>query len=143
MTRRSVSREGLAEQGLAKQGLAKQRLAKSWMKVGINMLPFFVDADGNATIDRVVDHLEHAAEVAGIDHVGFGPDFIKDWVDEVHPTRERYAPFGGVDMKEGIPGLAGTRDLPNLTERMVDRGWQEADVRKALGENWLRVLRAL
>jgi membrane dipeptidase len=111
--------------------------------VGINMLPFFIDADGNATIDRVVDHLEHVAEVAGVDHVGFGPDFIKDWVDEVHPTRERYSPFGGADLKQAIPGLAGTRDLPNLTERMVERGWQEADVRKALGENWLRVLRTL
>jgi membrane dipeptidase len=111
--------------------------------VGINMLPFFIDANGNASIDRVVDHLEHVAEVAGLDHVGLGPDFIKDWVDEVHPTRERYSPFGGVDMKQGIPGLAGTRDLPNLTARMVERGWQEADVRKALGENWLRVLRTL
>jgi membrane dipeptidase len=111
--------------------------------IGINMLPFFIDANGGATIDRVVSHIEHVAEVAGIDHVGLGPDFIKDWVDEVHPTRERYAPFGGADLKQGIPGLVGTRDLPNLTERMVERGWQDADVRKALGENWLRVLRAL
>jgi membrane dipeptidase len=111
--------------------------------VGINVLPFFIDVSGNATLDRVVDHLEHVAEVAGVDHVGLGPDFIKDWVDEVHPTRERYAPFGGFDLRQAIPGLAGTRDLPNLTERMVERGWQEADVRKALGENWLRVLRTL
>jgi membrane dipeptidase len=111
--------------------------------VGINVIPYFIDAGGNATLDRVVDHLEHVAEVAGVDHVGLGPDFIKDWVDEVHPTRERYAPFGGFDLKQAIPGLAGTRDLPNLTERMVERGWQEADVRKALGGNWLRVLRTL
>ena len=111
--------------------------------VGINMLPFFIDADGNATIDRVVDHLEHVAEVAGVDHVGLGPDFIKDWVDEVHPTRKTYAPFGGADLKQAIPGLAGTRDLPNLTERMVERGWREPDLRKALGENWMRVLRTL
>jgi membrane dipeptidase len=111
--------------------------------VGINVLPFFIDVSGNATLDRVVDHLEHVAEVAGVEHVGLGPDFIKDWVDEVHPTPERYAPFGGFDLKQAIPGLAGTRDLPNLTDRMVERGWQEADVRKALGENWLRVLRTL
>lgn len=111
--------------------------------VGINVIPYFIDASGNGTLDRVVDHLEHVAEVAGVDHVGLGPDFIKDWVDEVHPTRERYAPFGGFDLKRAIPGLAGTRDLPNLTERMVERGWQEAYVRKALGENWLRVLRTL
>jgi membrane dipeptidase len=111
--------------------------------VGINVIPYFIVASGNATLDSVVDHLERVAEVAGVDHVGLGPDFIMDWVDEVHPTRERYAPFGGFDLKHAIPGLAGTRDLPNLTERMVERGWDEADARKALGENWLRVLRTL
>jgi membrane dipeptidase len=110
--------------------------------VGINMLPFFVDAH-EPTVDRVVDHLEHVAEVAGADHVGLGPDFIKQYVDEVYASRERYAPLGGFDLKQAIPGLAGTRDLPNLTERMLARGWSEESVRKALGENWLRVFRAL
>jgi membrane dipeptidase len=111
--------------------------------IGINMLPFFIERDGGATLDRVVDHFEHVAEIAGMDHVGLGPDFIKDWVDEVHPTRERYAPFGGIDMKQTVPGLGATRDLPNLTERLLARGWGETDVRKALGENWLRVFLAL
>ena len=110
--------------------------------IGINMLPFFIDAH-EPTLDRVVDHFEHVAEVAGADHVGVGPDFIKQWVDEAYASRERYAPLGGFDLKQAIPGLAGTRDLPNLTERMVRRGWSESDVRKALGENWLRVFRTL
>src|SRR5215213_3877588 len=108
--------------------------------VGINMLPFFIDAE-SPTLDRVVDHFEHVAEVAGIDHVGVGPDFIKQYADEVYASRAVYAPLGGFNLKEGIPGLAGTRDLPNLTERMVERGWSEPDIRKALGENWLRVFR--
>jgi membrane dipeptidase len=51
--------------------------------------------------------------------------------------------FGGVDMKAVVPGLARERDLPNLTERMLERGWSEGDVRKVLGENWLRVFRTL
>ena len=110
--------------------------------IGINVLPFFIDAH-DATLDRVVDHFEHVAEVAGVDHVGVGPDFIKQWVDEVYGSRERYAPLGGFDLRQAIPGLAGTRDLPNLTGRMLERGWAEPDVRKALGENWLRVFRAL
>ena len=44
-------------------------------------------------------------------------------------------------MKAIVPGLARERDLPNLTQRLVERGWAEADVRKVLGENWLRVFR--
>jgi membrane dipeptidase len=111
--------------------------------VGINVLPFFIAADGNASLDGVVDHLEHAAEVAGVDHVGLGPDFIKDYVDELYPTLERYTPLGGANMKEGVPGLESPRDLPNLTERLVARGWGEPDVRKVLGENWLRVFSRL
>jgi membrane dipeptidase len=110
--------------------------------VGINVLPFFIDAV-TPTLDRVVDHLEHVVTVAGVDHVGLGPDFIKDYVDEVYASRERYAPLGGFDLKQAIPGLAGTRDLPNLTERMMVRGWSESDIRRALGENWLRLFRAL
>jgi membrane dipeptidase len=110
--------------------------------VGINVLPFFIDAN-EATLDRVVEHFEHVADVAGIDHVGVGPDFIKQWVDEVFASRERYAPLDGFDLRRAVPGLAGTRDLPNLTERMLERGWAEPDVRKALGENWLRVFRKL
>ncbi len=46
-------------------------------------------------------------------------------------------------MKATVPGFATTRDLPNLTEKLLERGWSEPDVRKVLGENWLRVLRAL
>jgi membrane dipeptidase len=46
-------------------------------------------------------------------------------------------------MKAVVPGLARERDLPNLTERMLERGWSEGDVRKVLGENWLRVFRTL
>jgi membrane dipeptidase len=109
---------------------------------GINVLPFFIDPQ-KPTLDRVVDHLEHAVEVAGADHVGLGPDFIKQYADEVYASRERYAPLDGFDLKQGIPELAGARDLPNLTERMLARGWAEADVRKVLGENWLRVFRTL
>jgi membrane dipeptidase len=111
--------------------------------VGINVIPWFVRADGNATLDDVADHIDHVAEVAGVDHVGLGPDFIKDYVDEMYPGRVSYAPFAGIDIKRVVPGLAGPRDLPNLTEKLVERGWSEPDVRKALGENWLRVFRTL
>jgi membrane dipeptidase len=110
--------------------------------VGMNVLPTFVD-EKEPTLDRVVDHLEHMAEVAGIDHVGLGPDFLRQLMDEIYPQYEQLVRFGGVDLKAVVPGLARERDLPNLTERMVQRGWDEASLRKVLGENWLRVFRTL
>jgi membrane dipeptidase len=110
--------------------------------IGMNVLPTFVH-ETEPTIDRVVDHLEHMVEVAGIDHVGLGPDFLRELMDAVYPQYEQFFRFGGVDLKAVIPGLARERDLPNLTERMLERGWAEADVRQVLGENWLRVFRTL
>ena len=108
--------------------------------IGMNVLPTFVDADA-PTLDRVIDHVEHIAETAGIDHVGLGPDFLREYMDAIYPQYEEFRRFGGVDLKQIVPGLSRERDLPNLTERLVERGWPEPDIRKLLGENWLRVFR--
>jgi membrane dipeptidase len=110
--------------------------------IGINVLPIFVDP-AEPTLDKVVDHVEHVAEVAGVDHVGLGPDFLKPYMDAVFPQYDSFVDLEDVDMKQSVPGLATTRDLPNVTEKLVERGWTEADIRKVLGENWLRVFRAL
>jgi membrane dipeptidase len=66
----------------------------------------------------LVDHFDHVARVAGIDHVGIGSDF--DGVS--------YLPE---DMKD-------VAQLPNLTYELLRRGYSERDVRKVLGENFLR-----
>lgn len=108
--------------------------------IGINVLPTFIDPD-NPTLDRVIDHVEHVAEVAGVDHVGLGPDFLKEWTDAVYPQFDTFFALDGVDMKASVPELAHTRDLPNVTAKLLERGWPEADVRKVLGANWLRVFR--
>jgi len=110
--------------------------------IGMNVLPTFVD-ETEPTLDRVVDHIEHMVEVAGIDHVGLGPDFLREYMDAVYPQYDEFRRFGGVDLKAIVPGLARERDLPNLTERLLERGWTEPDVRNVLGENWLRVFRTL
>jgi membrane dipeptidase len=68
----------------------------------------------------LLDHLEHIARVAGIDHVGLGSDF-----DGVGALPE---------------GLDDGEDLPLLTEGLLGRGFSESDIRKILGENFLRVL---
>ncbi len=71
-------------------------------------------------LDRLVDHIEHIVKVAGIDHVGLGSDFD-----------------GVAALPEGIEDCAS---LPKLTQRLVDRGFGAADIRKILGENFLRVM---
>jgi len=70
----------------------------------------------------LVDHIEHVAKVAGVDHVGLGSD------------------FDGVSaMPVGLEGMDG---LPKITLELLRRGWSDQDVKKVLGENFLRVMAA-
>ncbi len=71
------------------------------------------------SIDRVVDHIDHVVKIAGIDAVGLGSDF--DGIS--------FTPVGLEDVSR----------LPNLTEKLKARGYSDADIRKILGENLLRV----
>lgn len=73
-----------------------------------------------ASLDDVLDHIDHVVELTGIDHVGIGSDY--DGVGDSLPT-----------------GLKDVSAYPNLIQGMLDRGYSEADIRKVLGENLLRV----
>jgi membrane dipeptidase len=68
---------------------------------------------------KIVDHIDHVVRLAGADHVALGSD------------------FDGAAMPEGMEDV--TR-LPRITEALLRKGYSEADVRKILGENLLRVM---
>ncbi len=73
------------------------------------------------TIDRLIDHIDHAVKIAGIDHVGLGSDF---------------------DGVSALPiGLEDVSKLPNITQKLVERGYTEEQIKKILGGNFLRVFR--
>jgi membrane dipeptidase len=68
---------------------------------------------------RIIDHIDHAVKVAGIDHVGIGSD------------------FDGANMPFGMEDAA---QLPKITEALLRKGYSEGDVKRILGENTLRVM---
>jgi membrane dipeptidase len=107
--------------------------------VGVNLLAAFI-SDQDATIERVVDHYEHIADVAGIEHVGVGPDFIADVFADLYPADVDLT-SEGLDARAQVPGLSASRHLPRLTAALLERGFSEHDVRLILGENFLRVFR--
>jgi membrane dipeptidase len=74
------------------------------------------------TIHIVLDHIDHIAKVAGVDHVGLGSDF--DGI-ELAPTQ-----------------LEDVSTYPRITQGLLDRGWSEENIRKLLGANLLRAMRA-
>jgi membrane dipeptidase len=77
-----------------------------------------------ASLDDVLDHFDHVVALVGIDHVGVGSDY--DGVGDSLPT-----------------GLKDVSSYPNLVEGLLRRGYSEADIRKILGENLLRVWQAV
>lgn len=70
----------------------------------------------------LIDHFDHIAKVAGIDHVGIGSDF--DGISSL-PT----------DMED-------ISKLPNITYELLRRGYSERDIRKILGGNFMRTFAA-
>jgi membrane dipeptidase len=86
-----------------------------------------IDREWAAKIPRpplksLIDHIDHIAKVAGVDHVGLGSDF--DGVSGATPT-----------------GIDSAADLPKITQALVDRGYSADDIQKILGGNLLRVFR--
>jgi membrane dipeptidase len=76
-----------------------------------------------ATLDDAVAHVVHAVKIAGVDHVGIGSD------------------WDGINM---VPtGLEDVSKMPALTAKLLERGFSEEDIRKILGGNFLRVIRAV
>ncbi|MDI6099931.1 dipeptidase [Actinoplanes sp. NEAU-A12] len=74
-----------------------------------------------ATVTQVADHVDHAREVAGVDHLGIGGDF--DGTPEVPD------------------GLADVSAYPRLFAELRDRGWSDSDLEKLANRNILRALR--
>jgi membrane dipeptidase len=70
----------------------------------------------------LIDHIDHIAKVAGVDHVGLGSDF--DGVSGATPQ-----------------GMDSAADLPKITQALLDRGYSSDDIKKILGGNVLRVFR--
>lgn len=80
----------------------------------------FLRADTpEATILDAIDHLEHAIQVMGIDHVGIGTDFDGDGT---------------------VRGCADVSELINFTRHLLKRRYSERDIAKIWGGNWLRVM---
>lgn len=86
----------------------------------ITLYEGFVSANPKeADIIKAMEHLDHAARIMGIDHVGIGSDFDGDG---------------------GIVGLKNSSEMLLFTRQLLKRRYSDSDIRRIWGENWLRVL---
>jgi membrane dipeptidase len=101
--------DSLKAQGKPVNYIEKDRIEREWT-AKIPRPPF----------KSLIDHIDHIAKVAGVDHVGLGSDF--DGVSGATPQ-----------------GVDSAADLPKITQALLDRGYSADDIKKILGGNILRV----
>ncbi|MFF1710209.1 dipeptidase [Streptomyces sp. NPDC058268] len=101
--------------------------------------PFLHESD--YTLDRLVDHIEHLVDVAGLEHVGLGPDFVQEVMADTTPPCCAHPVVEGVRTDQFLPGLEGPAGLPLVTEALLRRGWADGDIARVLGGNVLRLFR--
>ncbi|HEX9765138.1 MAG TPA: membrane dipeptidase, partial [Nitriliruptorales bacterium] len=117
--------------------------------VGVLGLPYFIGPAEEPTIEQIVAHAAHVAELVGIDHVGIGMDYwhgvtpymsdeqqLRLREQENHTWRPGDIPVGAWSYAPGIQTPAGMR---NLTAAFLRHGFTYAETRQIVGENFLRV----
>jgi len=120
-----------------------RRLATAGGVFGLMLHPLAIDPV-NRTLDRVVDHLEHAASVMGVDRVCLGGDFTQRLWQVMPPPPEPKDGLmpPGLEPGVGLEGLTGPEHYPALLDTLRRRGWREEEVAAVAGGNLLRFLRA-
>jgi len=114
--------------------------------MGIVAVPFFLTDESSPSFDVFFEHLEHAVEVLGPERVGVGSDFSS--IDRGYPTALKegtmellkevgFREEHGVELGAGFGAMERYQDWPVVREGLEER-YDEATVRKILGENFLR-----
>ena len=116
--------------------------------IGANAFPPFLPNQFESTVQDYVDAIDDLVERVGIDHVAIGTDYTQDqpkaffdWLFSQQGTKARERPLPYPDPMVHPKGMETPDRLSSISEELVNRGYDEASVRKVLGENWLRLFR--
>lgn len=116
--------------------------------IGIAALGYFLGPDpgGDTTIETYADHIGHAVNIAGIEHVGLSTDFppqgISPWAtceNWYEPRLEWFKPSYEVRWPPWIPELDTPDRFRNLVRVLEGRGWPHGNLERLLGVNWLHL----
>jgi membrane dipeptidase len=110
---------------------------------GVMCIPLTV-AEREWPMERLLDHIDHAVSIMGVDRVCIGGDFVRQlWRAGVISPRVTQAAAlpPGMDGESAVTGLAGPEDFGSLVSALYDRGYDEAGIDAIMAGNLLRFLR--
>jgi len=93
-----------------------------------------------STLDRYIDHIEHVADLIGIDCVGIGFDFF-EFIYRQWPEPRQKELAAKFTSPHFIPELRNHSHARNLTRRLIERGFSHEQIEKILRENWMRIFK--
>lgn len=108
--------------------------------IGVTAFPRLVSKDPDkCTLDDLLDCIDYIVKLVGANHVGVGLDLAEGWAD-YPPTRMSLMK---IDKRiyTWPRGIETVTDFPNITKGLVGRGYSDTEMRKILGENFLRVFK--
>jgi membrane dipeptidase len=120
--------------------------------------PIMYNGKDFPTIETFMDCIDYYVNLIGVDHVGIGLDsdatmggYDRGTLINIHkrymgPDIESSMQYNGYLAGRGylsvrLEGLMNLANFPNITHHLIRRGYNEEDIQKILGENWLRIFR--
>lgn len=103
-----------------------------------------IEITPQVSLEKHLDQYDYLKKLIGVDHIGMGPDFmhgryepgdIARIIPEIWPADVYSQKLPWLYVKD----FEKITDLPNVTQGLMERGWSDSEIRKVLGENWLRV----
>lgn len=106
--------------------------------IGVNSV-LVSPKEETSTLDCYVDHIEHIANLIGIDGVGIGFDFF-EFIYSQWPESAKKQLAEKLTTPHFIPNLRNHSQARNLTRKLIERGFSDQEIEKILRRNWLRIL---
>jgi len=113
-------------------------LAEKGGVIGVTGFPRLLGGE-NCTINDMLDHIDYIVNLIGVDHVGIGSDFAEGWNESLE-RRIRLLEIDG-KIYTWPKGFEDVTKFVNIVKGLVSRGYSDNEIRKILGENFLRVFR--
>lgn len=125
-------------------------LGESGGLLGFSLYPFHLKNGSDCTLEDFCDMVASTADLMGVDHIGIGTDLCQDqplsileWMRNGRWSKQMDYGEGSksnADWPRPLSWFRDSRDFPNLTAGLLNRGFSPDEVAKIMGRNWLNFL---